>query len=201
MKRFIVIILSLVYFQFQSFAQNRVVAELKKNDHLITCAVGVNSSLHYEARYEHFFRDDWSLLYTFGLSQNLNNSFAEFRLPMGATVATGLIVGVSACSLSGGFYWSDLEFYKLACLIPDGISFHQKIRGDLYFSPFINWSGISFRLNNDTDQVDWIYTPKAGLRILKPLGKHGVISAEQTIQREIGNKIQVYPSFGLSLKF
>jgi hypothetical protein len=201
MKGLLVTIVCLVFFSFFALAQHPLTVDLKKNDHLITCAVGVNSSLHYEARYEHFFQNQWSLLYTFGLSQNINNNYAEFRLPMGATVATGLVIGASACSLSGGIYWSDFEFYKLACLIPDGISYHQKIRGGFYFSPFINWSGISIRLNNETDQVDWIYTPKAGLRILKPLGKRGVISAEQTIQREVDNKIQLYPSFGLSLRF
>ncbi|MBX7050798.1 MAG: hypothetical protein K1X54_02065 [Flavobacteriales bacterium] len=201
MKQILLFNIYWIVFGFCSNAQQQAALDFHDDDHFITCQVGVNTAVHYELRYEKFFHDEWSLLYTFGLSHNESRRYSEFRLPMGASVATGVLIGASACSLADAFYWSDFEFFRLACLIPDGISYHHKIRGGYYFSPYLNWSGISVRLNEDTDQVDWIYTPKAGLRLMKPLGKVGVLSAEQTIQRGANNQIQLYPSIGLSVRF
>lgn len=170
-------------------------------NHLITYGIGVNVSVFHEIRYERFFDQRWSLHYTLGLSQNDSRDYSEYRIPLGPTVIAGLGVSAAACELGNLIYLDNLDFIRLALFLPDGISYHQPLPKGYYFSPYINWSGISVRFLDTSNRAQWIYTPKIGLRLLKPIGKMGVISAEQTIQRSENNTIQFYPSIGISIRF
>jgi len=168
----------------------------EKEDIFITYHVsgGTSYALEQEVRVEYFVHPRWSLLYNAGFSRPVSGT-SEYRIPIGASIATG------AFSVTAGYNWdSAAQMFFYACMIPDGVAFHVYLNQFFDISPYLNFAGLTYRTS--TFEGDrFVYSPKAGLRILFYSGDHFLIGAEQSFKAEYGGTISNSLGASFSVKF
>lgn len=168
---------------------------------LITYHTGFGNGIKHELRVEHFVHPRWSLIYSGSYSyQNTTSTVSEYRLPLGCSV------GVGAVALGGcyGIYSSSFDaagdLILLSALIPDGVAYHLYMGKNLDVSPYLNASGLMLQVDSELGNR-FYYSPSAGIRLMRYLGEHVALSAEQTFRRTITGRVENSIGASLSVRF
>ncbi len=174
----------------------------------ITYAFSMGNSLSHELRVEHFVHPRWSLIYSTSYSyaysfggSNLDDSYSEFRAPIGVSCGVGLcavVAGSYTCGYSGSSGLGDL--FVLSCMIPDGVAYHIPMGEKFDLSPYLNVSGLAYQWNA-LDDSRIVYSPMGGIRLLYPVSEIFIISAEQNFKRLHGGGIAASVGAGISVHF